>query len=290
MVVNIEDVVSRAVDELAVSVQVTGPIFTETHVCYVISGLSDTIKQTTNLCWCLLGFVGRIYEMDLKIDSAIGVGVQAQRNLMDALRKRLDVHKELTKAQKERKRDPLLQELIAHALLLIHQSQRKLPEWLGDVQAFRPPHLSVNDSGIDLIAVGVADQGLFPALGEVKAKEKGPLSGFSEACLKFTQVRQGQYNDEIREAVKAMDCGLSKEQLANNIWVSTGRFGAIVGHDREYAFDVEKASAAQEVVAQPSDRLFLISSPYESMREYFDYLIVILKELALQLGEQNGVG
>lgn len=287
---DIEEAVTKAIDELALSMQVIGPCVTDTHVCYVVRGISETPEQTENLCWCLLGFVGRIFEMDLTIDSAIGVGTQAEANLMDALKKRLDVGKELTKEQKESKRDPLLQELIAHALLLIDHSQLQLQACFGDLQALRPPHLSVNDSGLDLIAVGVQDQLLVPLVGEAKAKESTPLEGFRKACEKFSQVRRGEYNDELRQALKAMDCGFTKDQLANSVWLSSGRFAAIVGHDAEHAFDTGRPSEAKEVVEQPSDRLFLITSPFESMRQYFDLLSCMLVRLAGQVGEATGVG
>jgi hypothetical protein len=288
--VDIEEAADKAIDALAPSLEVDGPIVTSSHVCYIIHGISETPEQIENLCWCLLGFVGRIFEMDMRIDSAIGVAEQAEANLLGALKKRLDVDKELSEEQKERKRDPLLQELIAHTLLLIHERQGLFDEWLGELLAFRLPHLSVNVGGLDLIAVGAFDGALVPLIGEVKTTAERPLEKFCEACEKFSQVRSGEYDDELREAIKAMDCGFSTQELADNIWVCTGRFGAVVGHDREHCFDPTRTSEASSVLEQPSDRLFLIASPFASMRDYFDALSAELVRLAKIVGARKDAG
>lgn len=287
---SIEEHVEKAIEELAQTVEVSGPHVTDTHTCYIVRGLSETPEQMENLAWCLLGFVGQLFEADLRIDSVIGVGTQAQKNLMDALKKRLDVDKELTLTQKERKRNPLLQELVAHTLVVVHQRVPKFPEWLGEVRAFRRPHLSPNESGLDLIAASWADDVLFAAIGEVKAYADDPLGGFRDACTKFTQVHHGEYNDEIRGAIKDMDCGFTKQDIANSIWLSTGRFCALVGHDAECPFDEARSSSSGHVRSQPGDRLFFIASPFGSMVEYFDVIAVKLVELAERLGRESDAG
>ena len=287
---DIEEVADNAIDQLAGSMKVDGPTATSSHVCYVVHGISETPEQIENLCWCLLGFLGRIFEIDLSIDSAIGQGAQAEANLLGALKKRLHVDKELSEEQKQRNRDPLLQELIAHTLLVVHRRQGRFHQWLGELRAFRPPHLSANQSGLDLIAVGVHDGFLVPLIGEVKSTENGPLDGLCDACAKFSQVRKGEYDDELREAIKSMDCGFTKEQLAKNIWVSTSRFGAVVGHDQQHCFDPTCASQASQVLEQPSDRLFLVAAPYPSIRAYFDALSDELVRLAKKLGESDDAG
>jgi len=285
---DIEEEVSRALDKLAASVQITGPIRTDNHTNYIVRGLSDSPEQTTNLCWCLLGFIGGIYETDLSIDSAIGEGAKASDNLIKILEKRLRVNETLTKRQKKLNRDPLLQELISHVLVLIHQRQRIFAEWLGEIQSCRPPHLSANVLGLDLIAIGAENSTPFPVIGEVKAYEADPLEGFATACGKFTQVRQGEYNYEIREAIKkSLDIHgqFTKEQLADNIWIEIGRFGALVGHDQECNLDANECCDKPEVSRQDRDRLFFIASPYNSMRELFDALSDHLVVLAKRLGE-----
>jgi hypothetical protein len=234
-----------------------------------------------------LGFVGRVYEVDLSIDSAIGEGTTARDNLLRALEKRLSVNDNLSDEQKERNRDPLIQELIAHALVLVHQRQLKVPEWLGDVSACKPPHLSANDSGLDLIAIGETRGNAFPVIGEIKAYERDPIGGFAIACEKFTQVRDGEYDDEIREAIKGMDRDrrFSKQQLADNIWSGMGRFGALVGHDADYSCEDETCSSRQSIIAQDSDRLFFIVSPFRTMRLLFDSISNEMVRLANTLGE-----
>ncbi|RLI53109.1 MAG: hypothetical protein DRP09_16505 [Candidatus Thorarchaeota archaeon] len=283
-----EQEISSALIKLAASVQVTGPICTASHRSYIVTGLADTDEQMTNLCLCLLGFIGGIFEVDLSIDSAIGTGAQASDNLIKILKKRLSIDQTLTARQKERNRDPLVQELISHTLVLIHQRKPLFPEWLADIQSCRPPHLSANDPGLDLIAVANEDGNPFPVIGEVKAYEKNPLGGFGTACVKFTQVRQGEYNDEIREAIKKsldINSQFTKQQLADNVWITIGRFGALVGYDSNYRFDENKPSTQSEVIAQDTKRLFFISSPYNSMRVLFDTLVDYLVELANNLGQ-----
>lgn len=287
---SIEERMETAIAELAQTIEVSGPHGTETHTCYVVRGLSETPGQMESLCWCLLGFVGQVFEMDLRIDSVIGAGSQAQENLMDALRKRLDVGKDLTYDQKKSKRNPLLQELIAHTLVVVHQHAPKLLEWLGEVVALRRPHLSPNDSGLDLIAASWVDDKLFAAIGEVKAYENDPFGGLSVACTKFTQVDQGQYNDEIRGALRDMDCGFTRQELADNIWLSTGRFCALVGHDADCPFDEAEPSSSGEVRSQPAERLFFVASPFRSMREFYDAVAVTMVELAQLLGEEPNAG
>jgi hypothetical protein len=283
---NFEDQVSKAINELAVSVQIRGPFRTENHTNYIVTGLADTGDQLSNLCWCLLGFVGRIYEFDLTIDSVIGEGVTARENLLRALEKRLRVNRILTEEQKAKNRDALLQELIAHVLVQVHRRQKKVPEWLGDVKACRPPHLLANDPGIDLIAIGESEGKTFPVIGEIKAYETDPIGGLAEACDKFTQVQNGEYDDEIREAIKGMDTNrsFSRQQLADNIWAGLGRFGALVGHDADHSCDDRTCSSRQAIIAQDSERLFFIASPYRTMRLSFDKISDEMVRLANGLG------
>ncbi|WP_420630226.1 hypothetical protein [Candidatus Leptofilum sp.] len=285
----IDEEVSRALNELAQSTNVIGPVVVDNHINYVIRGLADTVEQFTNLSWCLLGFVGRIFETDMSIDSAIGEGTTATNNLLNTLENRLKTNQELTLAQKERMRDPLIQELISHVLLLIHQRQEKMPDWLGTITAISQPHLSVNNQGIDLIAIGLFQNNPIPIIGEVKAKEKDPWGGLNDACEKFTQTKDGEYDDEIRSALKDIsrhsEPSFTKEQLANNIWRERSHFGALVGHDCQYGtngtghIDVDFSSNRQEILKQDPERLFFISSPFESMRDLFDNLT---KELVLR--------
>lgn len=285
---SIDTKVSRALDSLAASVQILGPIPAGKHTNYVVTGLADTAEQRIELSWCILGFMGGIFEVDLSIDSAIGEGAQACENLMEILKKRLSVGKILTDEQKERNRDPLLHELICHVLILIHRRRSILPKWLGEIQSCRPPHLSANDSGLDLMAMGVEGNNPFPVIGEAKAYEKAPLEGFNTACAKFTQVVQGEYNDEIREALKkSLDLSqqFTKEQLAANIWVDIGRFGALVAHDLGHDFDVNAPCNKSEVVKQDPARLFFVTSPFSGMRGLFDSLTDKLEILTKSLGE-----
>lgn len=291
----IEIEVSRALGELADSVSVIGPVSVDSHINYVVTGLADTQHQRTNLSWCILGFIGNIIEADMAIDSAIGEGKVATDNLQRALKKRLGVGNPLELPQKERKRDPLLQELISHALLLIHQRQEKLSAWLGTIQAISMPHLSPNDSGIDLIAIGSQNGIPIPIIGEVKAYEKAPWGGLNDACGKFSEILDGDYDDEIRGALKSLtqqnDLGFTKEQLANNIWREQGHFGALVGHDSQYGqkgekhIDVNFSSRRAEVLKQNADNLFFISSPFSSMRSLFDDISSELLELSTKLSE-----
>jgi len=276
----------RAIEELSASIGIVGPIPTEHHINYLIVGLADTPEQIQNLGWCLLGFIGSIISTDLSIDSAIGYGDQARENLIGILRKRLGFGTNLTDEQKQKNRDPLLQELIAHVLILIHTRKPILPPWLGEICGCRRPHLSPNDSGIDLIAVGQDIAGIFPIIGEVKAYEKDPATGFINACSKFTGVNSGDYNDEIRSAIIDLNGGgFSKQQLADNIWTTESRFGAVVGYDRDYGLTSDYGCTAEEVKKHTQSRLFYIRTPYQSMREFFGRLVDVLAELARQLGE-----
>lgn len=291
----IEDKVSCALDELAGSVRVIGPVSVTNHINYVVTGLVDTCEQKISLCWCILSFIGGIIESDMSIDSAIGEGSTATDNLTRILEKRLDVGKPLTCAQKERKRDPLIQELISHVLLLIHQRQEMLPEWLGRIYAISKPHLSPNDSGIDLIAIGSVDGNPVPIIGEVKAYEKDPWGGLDKACSKFTEVHNGDYDDEIRGCLKSLSkagkLGFTNEDLANSIWREKSHFGALVGHDCQFAanrnnhVDIDFSCNRAEVLKQDPKTLFFISSPFQSMRSLFDAIVGQLVTLANELSE-----
>lgn len=278
----IDTIVSDALGSLADTVEIQGPVTTDLYTGYVVSGIADTAMQRDNLCWCVLGFLGGIFEIDLTIDSAIGQGAQAADNLSIILCRRLRVGQSLTPRQKTLHRDPLLHEMICHVLVLVHKRRPILPEWLGHVRSCRPPHLNANDSGLDLVALGSDGGEPLLAIGEAKAYENDPFSGLEKACRKFTQVCRGDYNDEIREAVKKcldLDHRFTREDLASNIWVQIGRFGALVAHGQEN-LDISKPSSTTEVVSQDPARLFFITSPFESMRELFDELCERLAELA----------
>lgn len=172
-------------------------------------------------------------------------------------------------------------------LILIHTRKRILPSWLGEIYGCRRPHLSPNDSGIDLIAVGRDKGRIFPVIGEIKAYEKDPTTGFIIACSKFTAVRNGEYNDEIRSAIIDLNDkgGFSNQQIADNIWTVESKYGAVVGYDRDYEIALDYGCTAEEVIMHTQSRLYFIRTPYQSMREFFDRLVVILAELAIQFGQ-----
>lgn len=291
----LEQEIHRALDELAESVRVIGPVKVERHVNYVVTGLADTCEQKTNLCWGILAFIGGVIELDFTLDSIIGEGSIAVENLKNALKKRLEIGKPLSLSQKKSKRDSMLQELISHVLLVIQQRQEKFSLWSGTIQAISRPHLSPNDSGIDLIAIGMFPNGPVPVIGEVKAYEKDPWGGLDKACVKFTQVNDGDYDDEIREALKSLskakEPGFTKQQLANNIWREQGRFGALVGHDCQFGsddldhIDINFSCNRAEVLKQNPERLFFISSPFTTMMALFDSISDELATLANQLAE-----
>lgn len=289
MLANFDIQVDQALAGLMTSVQVHGPIHTDNHVTYVVKGLVDTEDQMINLCLCILGFLAKAIQIDFTIDSAIGEGELARENLLQALRKRLRIHETLTEKQKANNRDPLLQELISHTILAVHHRRSILPEWLAEIQSCETPHLSANDSGLDLIAIGVENSRPFTVVGEVKAYEDDAWKGLSNACKKFSQVRQGEYNDEIRPAMSKLYSVVpfSKEELAANIWVDQGRFGALVGHDSAYSFDINETCTQSDVVKQDPKRLFFIASPYNSMRELFDRIVDVLCCLAETLGNED---
>ena len=289
MSIEFDPEVANALDRLTASARVIGPIHTDTHTTYVLKGLADTDEQITDLCWCILGFLAGAFLRDLSIDSAIGHGEQARANLSQILKKRVRVGEALTDKQKADSRNPLLHELISHTLLAIHRKKSILPEWLAKVQACRPPHVSANDSGPDLIAIGAEDDTPFPIIGEAKAYEKDPLRGLGDACEKFTQVRIGEYNDELRTALRDLPSAVpfSKEELAASIWKDIGRFGALVGHDRSFGFDIDAPCTKSEVLKQDPKRLFFIASPYNSMRGLFDELADRLSDLAESLGNSD---
>jgi hypothetical protein len=275
---------------LSDSVSVDGPCNANSHTAYIISGLSDTPEQVESLCWCILGFLDEVDEVDLKLRSIIGTGEQASKNLKNALDTYFDIteNTESIEASKFTKRNALIAEIISHILVHLHHRKNILTNWIGDVAGCRSPHLNANDGGIDLIALGFINARYLAAIGEAKAYKSDPVGGFNKACEKFSQVREGIYNREIRGALKhlCVTQGLTQDELAKNIWETTSNFGAFVSYDQSVQFDASQPIERSEVKKQPADRLFLLATPYENMEEVFDAISNNLLSLANSLGEQ----
>jgi hypothetical protein len=280
--------VEDAYKYLSSTIVIDGPIFVGTHTNYLIHGITDDESQIENLCWCILGFFDTMEEIDMRIESSIGVGVVAKENLYRILCKRLKVDDNLSENQKKMNRNPLLQEIIGHVLIHINRRRQILPEWLGDTKGCRNPHLSVNDSGVDLIAIGLFTEEFLPIIGEVKAYEKEPLEGFNTACEKFSEVRDGEYDDEIRRDLKNLsrNGGIPTNDLANAIWMKKSNFGAIVGYDVDFQFDLASSCDREKVKSQCPDRLFLVSTAFYKMQLLFDHISAELVVLANSLGEE----
>ena len=163
-----------------------------------------------------------------------------------------------------------------------------LADWLGHALACSPPHLSSNETGVDLIAVGQLGRAVEVVIGEVKAYESDPLAGFSDASTKFIEVQRGDYNDEIRSALKQLSVtsGIPRDQLAANVWTSTGRFGAVIGCDSTCDFDGSRPSTAANVMAAANavpGRVFFVVTPHTLMRQLMDKIAKRLKALARTL-------
>jgi hypothetical protein len=284
----IEKIVEEAYDQLSSTISVDGPIFVGTHFNFIVHGITDDETQIRNLCWCILGFLDTMEEIDMRIESSIGVGAKAKENLYRILCKRLNVDKPLIDEQITLNRNPLLQEIIGHVLVHIHKRRAILPRWLGEIRGCRNPHLNANDTGVDLVALGLFTDTYLPIIGEVKAYEKKPLFGFNLACEKFSQVRKGDYDDEIRGALKKLskNGGISTNDLANAIWMDRSNFGAVVGYDIDFQFDVNHPCERKYVLAQHPDRLYLVSTGFYKMRKLFDHISDLLVELAISLGDE----
>lgn len=282
--------VREATKCLAQQIRVDGPFVTDRHTNYLVVGLTDKTcmepanpdeSPICNLCWCLLSLLGLLYEADLSINSLIiGQGYQARENLEDAIRRHLRTDEDLTKEQIEHYRDPIIHELIAHALLLVHRESDLIPLWLNDLQNMRMPHLATNYPGVDLIGFSIANREAVPILGEMKAYEDKPWKGLSDACIKLDEIRKGIHNTEIRGALRSMNFNNDRGQLASNIWLDIGPFGAVIGFDASCDIDIQRESQAQMVINQPADRLFFIAVPYTQMRDTFETIVSILLEQA----------
>lgn len=278
------DHIEEAYNNLAKSIQVVGPIRVDTHSTYLVSGIADNNNQLRCLCWCILGFLDTMDEIDMQLESTIGQGKTARDNLYKILCKRLGVDQSLSVEQKTSNRNPLIQEIIGHVLVHIHKRHPVLLHWLGDVKGCRNPHHSANDSGLDMVALGRKEE-YFPIVGEAKAYEQDPIGAFDRACKKFTELRRGDYDDELRGCLKILsrNGGITDEELANCIWVDKSNFGAVIGFDICYEFDPNNACDRSNVTSQPAGRLYLISTAFSKMIEMFDRISIILVELANSL-------
>lgn len=281
---NLKTYVDTAYNKLLTNIVVEGPHITSTHRSYIIQGLIETPEQIQYLCWCILGFLDEVDEIDLKINSIIGKGEQISKNLKQDLATYFDIgiNPPPSQESKDRKRNPLIAEMITHVLVHVNRKKRLFSDWIGDVIACRNPHLSTNDGGLDLIALGCIDKNYISTIGEVKAYENEPSRGFSEACKKFTAVREGVYNREIRGVLSRLSVrgGLSKEELAKNIWKTKSNFGVFVSFDKKVQFNIKKDSNYEEVKKQPPERLFLMVTPYPNMKTLFDSISDQLLTLA----------
>ena len=92
----------------------------------------------------------------------------------------------------------------------------------------------------------------------------------------------------MRRALKDMGLhhGYTRQQLANNLWTTESKFGAVVAHDNSDEINLPEdfSSTASVVSEQPGDRLFFICSPFTNMRQLFDALVEKMAELARSLG------
>jgi hypothetical protein len=289
--ISFEDHVERAYAEIAGSVFVDGPFDAGTHRTYVVRGLAETPEQMENLSWCILSFLDHINEVECKLESRIGVGKIASRNLVEALGRKLDIGitPEPSPESKDRKRNALLAEIISHVLVFLHRRKIIFPDWIGNLSGCKKSHLNVNDAGIDLVAIGFLNPNFIPIIGEVKAYADRPVEGFEKACEKFTEVRAGKYNADLREDYTNLSINnqLSKDELANNIWQKRNRFGAFVNFDNSHDFDKTARINREEILRQTSDRLFLILTPHTNMRNLFESISDKLLQLAKTLGESN---
>jgi hypothetical protein len=283
----IEKTVDDSYAYLCETIRVIGPIDVGSHKNFIVTGIADDNKQLYSLCWCILGFLDYVDEIEMKIESVIGDGTKARDNLCRILNKRFGVEKKLTESQKRLNRNPLIQEIIGHVLIHLHRRKPIFPEFLGDAIVCRNPHLSANDTGVDLIALASLASCYFPVIGEIKAYEKEPIDGFNIACEKFSQVRKGEYDDEIRGALKRLSIkgGVTNDDLANSIWVDSSKFGAIVGYDINYSFDTNSSCQKENVTEQNPSTLYLVSTSYKNMFGLFDDITQTLVALANSLGE-----
>ncbi|MEN6435584.1 MAG: hypothetical protein ABFD14_08315 [Anaerolineaceae bacterium] len=280
--------VEDAYKYLSSSIAIDGPLSTQTHTNYLVHGIADNKTQIINLCWCILGFFDTMEEIDMRIESTLGPDAVARDSLYRILCKRLWVNRSLSENQKINNRNPLLQEIIGHVLVHINRRKLILPLWLGETKGCRNPHFNANDTGIDLIAIGLFTKEFLPIIGEIKAYEKEPLNAFNIACEKFSEVQDGDYDDEIRRDLKNLsrNGGISIDDLANSIWMNKSNFGAIIGYDVNFQFDVATPCDRKNVRLQCPEKLYLISTAFEKMQTLFDYISETLVLLATSLGEK----
>ena len=176
--------IEKALDDLSLSLSEEGPFRTTRHLNHFIRGICSNQSQRTNICWVILGFYARVcaakFEIISTIDCINGTGKLLCENIRTTLTQESEIYPSTEfddHSKNDKNRDPLLYELIIHALIYVI-SRKQQPVFLTfEVVDVSPPHTKVYTQGIDLLGVVSEDGKYLPFIGEMKAYENDPKQG-----------------------------------------------------------------------------------------------------------------
>ena len=286
----LENNVDMALSEIANTIIISPPHCTPYHINYFINNLLNDEKQINNLCWVILGLVGKIFNRNQKIrttiDAGLGTGEILVMNLSNALESAFLIRSNGKNRKKIiNERDPLILELIAHVILLIQKEKPSLQFDNINPEYIRPPHSKVNEGGLDIIVLSNRNGQLIPLLGEVKSFKDDPKAGFIDACKMFRAINLGKHNTEIRDYFSNLNTPEeTKQKLSSNFWTNQSNFSAFIGHDDSNGFANHYCSKSKHVKGIKCSNLFLISTPFRNMDTLFEEIISTLEKCLNELG------
>lgn len=285
-----ESKVRNAFLEIASTISISQPYPTPHHINYFVNNLANNESQINNLCWAILGFVGKIFDKDQKIrttiDAGLGVGEKLKENLSDTLKLAwLRKADDLTREQILKERNPFLLELIAHVILKIQKEEVALRFDNINPEYIRSPHSKANETGLDIIVLSNRNGQFTPLLGEVKAYKDDPKAGFTEACKMFRDINSGLHNTEIREYFCNLNLtGGIKQKISENFWTNQSSFSALIGHNNTSSLANDYQTQSDYAREVECSNLFLVSAPFQEMDELFELLIITMEKHIDELG------
>ena len=274
--------IEDALSALSLSIEEEGPFETANHLNHFIRGICSNPEQLNNICWVILGFYARIckarFEIISTLDGTNGTGKLLCENIRSTLHQESEISPSaefVDQSKIIKNRDPLLYELIIHALMYAI-NRKKVPNFLTyELNDIRAPHTKVYTQGIDLIGIASENGQFFPFIGEMKAYENDPQKGFIDACEMFISINNGSHNTEIKTVYENCD-EFSREDLANNIWLGNSIFSAFIGHEETKKISPTYLSKAEKVKNINCYALVNCATPFTDMRKMFENIVTTL--------------
>jgi len=253
----------------------------QNHRVIYLNGLEDSAEVKLAIAVYLTGAIAACIGFNLEVRAALFGEGKVERELYSDVVKVIGPDNNISEQKKTYERNPWLWEGISH--LLLHLSSfDKLKHPPAPILAKSSIHLSVNDHGLDIIALYGSKQ-LGITAGECKAYLERPGDAIADSAKKLNEVDKNLRDTEIRQTISQFHSSLPPDiqsRLVNAFWKDERSYFPMVCCDKNFSINWTSNRLVLQRLQCPPGKKHLVPVTMRDAKLFFDCLADSMRNYA----------